>query len=70
MTQICVISVVSRNVGRHALESATDAGFERVVAFTRTDNLASRHVMEKLGLRYERDFKRAGLPHGLYVTTA
>jgi RimJ/RimL family protein N-acetyltransferase len=59
---------IATELGRHALTSATDAGFKRVVAFTRPDNVASRRVMEKLGLRYERDFEHAGLPHVLYVT--
>ena len=37
-----------------------------LVCFTRTENVASRRVMEKAGFRYERDFERAGLPHALY----
>jgi ribosomal-protein-alanine N-acetyltransferase len=55
-------------LGRHALSRAEEAGFERVVAFTRVDNLASRRVMDKLGLLYERDFTHGGLPHVLYAT--
>lgn len=55
-------------LGRHALAAASDAGFERIVAFTRPDNLASRRVMAKLGLRYEGDFTHSGHPHVLYVT--
>jgi ribosomal-protein-alanine N-acetyltransferase len=60
---------IATELGRHGLDSATAAGFERVVAFTRPDNLASRRVMEKLGLHYERDFTHGGLPHVLYATT-
>ncbi len=37
-----------------------------IVAFTLPDNLASRRVMEKIGMRYERDIIHAGLPHVLY----
>lgn len=59
---------IATELGRHALASAGEAGFERVVAFTRPDNFASRRVMDKLGLRYERDIEHAGLPHVLYVT--
>ncbi len=59
---------LATELGRHALAGATDAGFERVVAFTRADNLASRRVMDKRSLRYERDFTHAGLPHVLYAT--
>jgi RimJ/RimL family protein N-acetyltransferase len=54
-------------LGRHALESARAAGFRRVVAFTRTDNLGSQRVMAKLGMSYERDFEHSGYPHVLYV---
>jgi ribosomal-protein-alanine N-acetyltransferase len=60
---------IATELGRHALASAAEAGFERIVAFTRTENLASRRVMEKLGLSYERDFTHAGYPHVMYVTS-
>lgn len=59
---------IATEIGHHALAAASSAGFERVVAFTRPDNVASRRVMEKLGLGYERDFTHAGLPHVLYTT--
>jgi RimJ/RimL family protein N-acetyltransferase len=36
------------------------------VAVTLTTNTASRRVMEKLGMNYERDIEHAGLPHVLY----
>jgi [ribosomal protein S5]-alanine N-acetyltransferase len=37
-----------------------------VVAFTVQGNAASRAVMEKLGMRYERELEHVGLPHVLY----
>jgi ribosomal-protein-alanine N-acetyltransferase len=37
-----------------------------VVAFTLVDNVASRRVMDHLGMAYERDIEHAGLPHVLY----
>jgi ribosomal-protein-alanine N-acetyltransferase len=40
-----------------------------VVAFTLPDNRASRRVMEKLGLTFERAFAYHGLPHVLYRMT-
>ena len=40
-----------------------------VVAFTLPDNTASRRVMEKLGMTYERDIVHADLPHVLYRST-
>lgn len=47
------------------------AAFERIGApslcsFTLPANAASRRVMEKVGLVYERDIEYAGLPHVLY----
>jgi len=60
---------IATDLGSHALACASDAGFDRIVAYTRVDNAASRRVMEKLGLRYERDFEHAGLPHVLYANS-
>lgn len=59
---------LATELGRHALATATAAGFDRIVAFARPDNLASRRVMEKLGLTHERDFTHHGHPHVLFVT--
>jgi len=41
-------------------------GLPDLVAFTLTGNRASRRVMEKLGMAYERDIVHADLPHVLY----
>ena len=41
-------------------------GLDRVVSYTLDDNRASRRVMEKLGLRYVRDFRRRGFDQVLY----
>jgi RimJ/RimL family protein N-acetyltransferase len=57
-------------IARAALAEAAERGFAGVVAFTRTDNAASRGVMEKVGLRQEREFEHAGLPHVLYRAPA
>jgi RimJ/RimL family protein N-acetyltransferase len=59
---------LATELGRHALATASDAGFERIVAFTRIDNAPSRRVMEKLGLLPEREFMHAGHPQVMYVT--
>ena len=49
------------------VETAFDRlGLGEVVAFTLHDNHASRRVMEKAGLRYERDILWADLPHTLH----
>jgi ribosomal-protein-alanine N-acetyltransferase len=47
-----------------------DHGLRDIVSFALETNLASRRVMEKLGLTYERDVDHAGLPHVLYRLTA
>lgn len=44
-------------------------GFERIIALTRPDNLASRHVMEKIGLNYERNDKFFDIDVVLYALT-
>jgi hypothetical protein len=41
-------------------------GLGSVVAYTLPHNIASRRVMEKLGLGYEREVVYADLPHVLY----
>ena len=54
-------------MAREAVRVAFDVlELEDVVAFTVDRNAASRAVMEKLGMRYERDIEHAGLPHVLY----
>jgi RimJ/RimL family protein N-acetyltransferase len=50
-------------VAREAVAAGAALGLESVVAFTRTDNRASLRVMEKAGLRVEREFEHAGWPH-------
>jgi ribosomal-protein-alanine N-acetyltransferase len=51
--------------------ASIDAGFgtlglDELIAFTLIHNRASRRVMEKAGLSYEREFLHVGLPHALY----
>ena len=43
-------------------------GLGDVVAFTLTTNRGSQNVMQKLGLRYERDIMHDDEPHVLYRT--
>jgi RimJ/RimL family protein N-acetyltransferase len=45
-------------------------GIEEIVAFTLPHNAASRGVMEKLGMSYDRPFDHVGLEHVLYVLRA
>ncbi len=42
------------------------AGLEEIVAFTLPHNHASRAVMERLGMTYDREFDHVGLRHVLY----
>jgi [ribosomal protein S5]-alanine N-acetyltransferase len=47
----------------------TILGLQEIVAFTMTTNIGSRRVMEKCGMKYERDFVYYNLPHALYRKT-
>lgn len=49
-----------------AIEAARQAGLDRVVSLTLTDNRASQRVMEKIGLDPVGEIEHAGLPHLLY----
>ena len=53
-------------IARAGLELTAERGLTGVVSFTRTDNLRSRRVMEKAGLRFERELEHAGFPSVLY----
>ncbi|MFZ0089358.1 MAG: GNAT family N-acetyltransferase [Solirubrobacteraceae bacterium] len=57
---------IGTSLGAYAIDIAGRHGVTEVVAFTRVDNRASRRVMGKLGMSYERDFPHAGYPHALY----
>ena len=53
---------------------ALEIGFDRldldsIVAFTLPTNTRSRHVMEKVGMTFERDIVWADMPHVLYRIT-
>ncbi len=56
-------------LGRHVRNSAAAHGISNVIAFTREENIASRRVMEKLGMSFERRFEHAGWSHVLYRTS-
>ena len=51
---------------QRALAWAPELEIDRVVALTLPHNAASRRVMEKAGMTFERDVQHAGLPHVLY----
>jgi RimJ/RimL family protein N-acetyltransferase len=54
-TEIAMVSVAH----------ARRVGVGEVIGMTATDNRASRRVLERAGVRFERTFTRAGLPHWL-----
>jgi [ribosomal protein S5]-alanine N-acetyltransferase len=57
--------------GRACVDWAFEvAQLERVVSYTLRENRASRRVMEKIGLRYSRDFIRKGFEQVLYELAA
>lgn len=60
-----------RGLATEMSRTALEVGFEllrltNIVAFTMPTNVRSRHVMEKLGFTFERDFVWADMPHVLY----
>jgi [ribosomal protein S5]-alanine N-acetyltransferase len=60
-----------RGLATEIAEACVRIGFEQLelaslVAITTPPNLASRRVMSKAGLVYERDIVHAGLPHMLF----
>ena len=57
---------IASRLGQHALTEVTSLGLRSVVAYTREDNVASRGVMIKLGMSYEKNFDFDGEPHVLY----
>ena len=58
-------------MAREAVRVAFDVlGLADVISATVDGNAASRAVMEKLGMSYERDIEHAGLPHVLYRLSA
>ena len=50
-------------IARRSVACAWERGLPEVVGFARTDNVASIRVLEKAGLRFEREIEHAGLPH-------
>ena len=58
---------LATELARAAIEYASiTLTLDQLIAYTMSDNVASRRVMEKTGFRYERDFQHAGVPHALY----
>jgi RimJ/RimL family protein N-acetyltransferase len=53
-------------LGGHALTEVASMELDSVVAYAREGNAASRGVMGKLGMTYEKDFDLHGEPHVLY----
>jgi [ribosomal protein S5]-alanine N-acetyltransferase len=62
---------IATEIGAASIELAFGPlALRNVVSFTLPHNHASRRVMEKLGLVYERDIDHAGRPHVLYRLSA
>jgi [ribosomal protein S5]-alanine N-acetyltransferase len=59
---------LATEIGRVLLDRARSMGLNNVVAFTLTTNTASQRVMQKLGMRYEREISHFEAPHALYRT--
>jgi RimJ/RimL family protein N-acetyltransferase len=59
---------IATAIGEQALALARAQGARRAIALTRVDNLASRRVMDKLGMSARHELRHAGLAHVLYDT--
>jgi RimJ/RimL family protein N-acetyltransferase len=57
---------IAYRLGQHALTEVSALGLRGVVAYTRQDNIASRGVMTKLRMTYEKPFDFDGQAHVLY----
>ena len=57
---------LATELGAASVQVGFEHGLDELVAFTLSGNVASRRVMEKLGMTYETDVVHAGLPHVLY----
>ena len=57
---------LATEAGQAAIETASELGLAEVVSFTLPQNVASRRVMEKIGLRRAGEARHAGLPHVVY----
>jgi RimJ/RimL family protein N-acetyltransferase len=53
-------------LGQHALSEVASLGLRSIVAYAREENAASRGVMTRLGMTYEKSFDFDGRPHVLY----
>lgn len=59
---------LATEAAKSSLQRAAALGLAEIVSFALPDNVASRRVMEKLGMEYVREFERADRPHVLYRT--
>jgi ribosomal-protein-alanine N-acetyltransferase len=60
---------LATEAAREALRDAFERiGLERVVSIAQPENLASTHIMEKLGMKFERETTHRGIGVVLYAT--
>jgi RimJ/RimL family protein N-acetyltransferase len=57
---------IATRLGQHALGEVASLGLRSIVAYAREGNVASRGVMAKLAMTYEKRFDLDGEPHVLY----
>jgi RimJ/RimL family protein N-acetyltransferase len=57
---------IATRLGRHGLTEVGSLALRSIVAYAREENVASRGVMAKLGMTYEKRFDLHGQPHVLY----
>jgi ribosomal-protein-alanine N-acetyltransferase len=57
---------IATRLGQHALTEISSLGLDSIVAYAREDNVASRGVMDKLEMTFEKSFEFQGEAHVLY----
>jgi RimJ/RimL family protein N-acetyltransferase len=57
---------VATELGRRAIAEVSSLDLDSIVAYARSENVASQGVMAKLGMTFEKDFDFRGEPHVLY----
>jgi [ribosomal protein S5]-alanine N-acetyltransferase len=61
---------LATEAAREALRDGFErARLERIVSIAMRENVASTHIMEKLGMKYERELTHRGVPVVLYAVT-
>lgn len=61
--------IATEAAGAAMRDAFTRVGLERIVAIARAENAASLRIMEKLGMKYEREHVHRGIPVVMFGVT-